>query len=95
MTELHSLVIPKRHTATFLDLYEPERRAINLLLDELARIVRERDKSIAGFNIGMNCGEVAGQTVPHAHTHLIPQRVGDVQEPRGGVRGIIPGKASY
>jgi diadenosine tetraphosphate (Ap4A) HIT family hydrolase len=95
VTDLHSLVIPKRHAATFLDLYEPERRAINLLLDELARIVRERDKSVAGFNIGMNCAEAAGQTVPHAHVHLIPRRNGDVAEPRGGVHGVIPGKASY
>jgi hypothetical protein len=62
VTELHALVIPKRHAPTYLDLYEQERRAINMLLDELARTVRERDKSVAGFNIGMNCGEVAGQT---------------------------------
>jgi diadenosine tetraphosphate (Ap4A) HIT family hydrolase len=95
VTELHALVIPKRHAAGYFDLFDPERRAINLLLDEVAATIRDQDKSVAGFNIGINCGEAAGQTVLHAHVHLIPRRVGDVAEPRGGVRGVIPGKANY
>jgi diadenosine tetraphosphate (Ap4A) HIT family hydrolase len=53
------------------------------------------DKGVAGFNIGMNAGEAAGQTVPHAHTHLIPRRKGDVEKPRCGVRGVIPGASDY
>ena len=95
VTRLHTLVIPRRHAATFFDLFEPERRAINQLLDGLRIEVMKKDVSVSGFNIGMNCEDVAGQTIGHAHVHLIPRRQGDVQDPRGGVRGVIPGKAVY
>jgi len=95
VTPLHTLVIPRRHAATFFDLYEPERRAMNLLLDEVRTQIEGADPSVTGFNIGMNCGGDAGQTVSHAHIHLIPRRHGDVEEPRGGVRGVIPGRANY
>jgi len=95
VTPLHSLIIPKRHAATFFDLYEPERRAMNLLLDGVRNAIMSADTSVAGFNVGMNAGEAAGQTVAHAHTHLIPRRKGDVEQPRGGVRGVIPGAAVY
>jgi diadenosine tetraphosphate (Ap4A) HIT family hydrolase len=95
VTELHTLVIPKRHAATFFELFEPERRAINQLLDEVRTDILRKDALVSGFNIGMNSGETAGQTIAHAHVHLIPRRQGDVQEPRGGVRGVIPGKAVY
>lgn len=95
VTELHSLVIPKRHAATFFDLFEPERRAINQLLDKLRLEIMGEDASVSGFNIGANSGSAAGQTVGHAHVHLIPRRQGDVQDPTGGVRGVIPGKAVY
>ena len=95
VTQLHTLVIPKRHAATFFDLFEPERRAINQLLDEVRIDILDKDASVSGFNIGMNSGETAGQTIDHAHVHLIPRRQGDVQDPRGGVRGVIPGKAVY
>src|SRR3712207_6795964 len=88
VTHLHPLVIPRRHAATFFDLYEPERRAINLLLDQVRADVLSEDKTVEGFNIGMNSGEVAGQTVMHCHVHLIPRRRGDVEQPRGGVRGV-------
>jgi ATP adenylyltransferase len=88
-------VISKRHAATFFDLFEPERPAINQLLDGLRAEITQKDPSVSGFNIGMNSGEAAGQTVGHAHVHLIPRRQGDVQDPRGGVRGVIPGKAAY
>jgi diadenosine tetraphosphate (Ap4A) HIT family hydrolase len=64
-------------------------------LDTLRAEVVEKDASVIGFNIGMNNGDVAGQTVGHAHVHLIPRRRGDVKDPRGGVRGVIPGKAIY
>jgi diadenosine tetraphosphate (Ap4A) HIT family hydrolase len=95
VTPLHTLIIPRRHAPTFFDLYEPERRAMNLLLDEVRTQIEGADPSVTGFNIGMNCGEDAGQTVHHAHVHLIPRRLGDVDEPRGGVRGVVPGKAIY
>jgi ATP adenylyltransferase len=95
VTPLHTLIVPKRHVETYFGLFEPERRAISLLLDEVRHDILQRDSTVGGFNIGMNSGAVAGQTVMHAHVHLIPRRAGDVQEPRGGVRGVIPGKASY
>lgn len=68
---------------------------MNLLLDGVRHAIMSEDKGVAGFNIGMNAGEAAGQTVPHAHTHLIPRRKGDVEKPRGGVRGVIPGASDY
>jgi ATP adenylyltransferase len=95
VTELHMLVIPKRHAPTFFDLFEPEKRAINQLLNGLRIEIMKKDASVSGFNIGMNSGDAAGQTISHAHVHLIPRRQGDVQDPRGGVRGVIPGKATY
>jgi ATP adenylyltransferase len=95
VAELHTLVITKRHTPTFFDLFEPERRAINQLLDGLRVEIMKKDASVSAFNIGVNNGEAAGQTIGHAHVHLIPRRHGDVQDPRGGVRGLIPGKAAY
>jgi diadenosine tetraphosphate (Ap4A) HIT family hydrolase len=95
VTPLHTLAISKRHAPSFFDLFEPERRAINLLLDEIRTEIMRKDVSVCGFNIGMNCGDVAGQTIGHAHVHLIPRRKGDVQDPRGGVRGVIPGKSTY
>ena len=57
--------------------------------------IKEKDKTVTGFNIGMNCGQAAGQTVMHAHIHLIPRRTWDVDDPKGGVRGVIPGKMKY
>jgi ATP adenylyltransferase len=89
------LIIPKRHTTSFFDLFEPERRAINQLLDELRSEIAEKDVAVTGFNIGVNIGDAAGQTVPHAHVHLIPRRKGDADDPRGGVRAVLPGKAVY
>jgi ATP adenylyltransferase len=95
VTPLHALIVPRRHAESFFDLYEPERRAINLLLDEMRRNVLAEDKQVQGFNVGMNCRATAGQTIMHCHVHLIPRRAGDVDQPRGGVRGVIPGKAAY
>jgi diadenosine tetraphosphate (Ap4A) HIT family hydrolase/5-methylcytosine-specific restriction endonuclease McrA len=94
-TELHTLAIPKRHAASFFDLFEPERRAINQILDEVRVEIMKKDASVSGFNIGVNSGDAAGQTIGHTHVHFIPRRQGDVQDPRGGVRGVIPGKAAY
>ena len=95
VTELHTLIIPRRHVPTWFDLSVPEQRAISLLMDTARQEIFTADKTVLGLNVGMNCGEVAGQTVPHAHVHLIPRRKGDVEEPRGGIRGVIPGKAVY
>jgi ATP adenylyltransferase len=95
VTELHTLVIPKRHVADFFDLYQPERNAIHSMLDELRRKIQGVDPAVTGFNVGINAGEDAGQTVFHCHVHLIPRRKGDIENPRGGVRGVIPDKRIY
>ena len=95
VTDLHTLIIPKRHAATYFDLTSEELAATHALLEsQRARIVSE-DRSVVGFNIGWNCGRAAGQTVFHAHVHLIPRRLGDMENPRGGVRGVIPDKRLY
>ncbi len=95
VTDLHMLVVPKRHVSDFFELYEPERHACIRLLVEAKREAKTQDPTIAGFNVGINVGEAAGQTVDHCHVHLIPRRIGDVEEPRGGVRNVIPGKGAY
>jgi diadenosine tetraphosphate (Ap4A) HIT family hydrolase len=95
VTEGHYLVIPRRHAIDFFGMTSAERRDSDELLAAIADSLRHLDASIVGFNIGMNCGQAAGQTVPHAHTHLIPRRVGDTPVPRGGVRGVIPEKMNY
>ncbi len=95
VTEGHSLFIPKRHVADYFGLVQAEVHAINALMTEQKKKLEAEDPTIEGFNIGMNCGEVAGQTIFHCHVHLIPRRKGDVEKPRGGVRHIIPGKGHY
>jgi len=95
VTPQHTLIIPRRHAPTYFDLHDPERRAVNLLLDEMSAKVLSADKAVDGFNVGINCGETAGQTIMHCHVHLIPRRPGHVENPRGGVRDIIPGKQAY
>jgi diadenosine tetraphosphate (Ap4A) HIT family hydrolase len=82
-------------TLTFFDLFEPERRAINQLLDQIWIDISKKDDVVSGFNLGMNGAETGGQTISHAHVHLIPRRQGDVEDPRGGVRNVIPGQAIY
>jgi len=95
VTKYHTLIIPKRHAATYFDLWQAEINEINRLLKEVKDDIQKIDPTVTGFNIGMNNGESAGQTIFHCHIHLIPRRNGDVENPRGGVRGIIPGKQSY
>jgi diadenosine tetraphosphate (Ap4A) HIT family hydrolase len=65
------------------------------LMEDQRRQIIEADASVTGFNIGINAGKDAGQTIFHCHMHLIPRRVGDVEDPRGGVRGVIPSKQKY
>ena len=90
----HTLIIPKRHTGSFFDLTETERLDLLLLLDK-AKTALDNEFNPNGFNIGINDGPAAGQTVPHLHIHLIPRYNGDITDPRGGVRWIIPEKADY
>jgi len=91
----HSLFIPKRHVQSFFDLEKNEKEAIFDLLELEREELMKQDKFITGFNIGINDGSDAGQTVMHCHVHLIPRRNGDMSDPRGGVRGVIPEKQSY
>lgn len=91
----HTLVIPRRHTPDYFSMTAGERHDAEELLFRLRERLLAADHTIEGFNVGMNCGEVAGQTVPHAHIHLIPRRRGDTPHPRGGVRGVIPDRMSY
>ena len=94
VNEGHALIIPKRHTANYFDLSLEEQKDCIELLNRVKGIVQEKYNP-AGFNVGININEAAGQTVPHVHIHLIPRYEGDVEEPRGGVRGVIPERKSY
>jgi ATP adenylyltransferase len=95
VTDKHTLVIPKRHVGAYFALYQPELNAVHSLLMEMKTMITSQDKGISGFNVGVNEGVAAGQTIFHCHVHLIPRRDGDVADPRGGVRGVIPDKQSY
>lgn len=90
----HTLIIPKRHTGSFFNLPADERDSLLRLLDSAKEEI-EIEFSPQGYNIGINDGPAAGQTVPHLHIHLIPRYAGDLSDPRGGVRWIIPDKADY
>ena len=91
----HTLLIPRRHVASFRDLTPPEIAAIHRLAQRLAREILDSDPSVTGFNFGANDGPDAGQSVFHCHFHLIPRRHGDHPSPRGGIRAVIPGRAAY
>lgn len=95
VTPLHTLVLPRRHVPTYFDLTRDEVLAVDELLRKLRADIAAVDASVKGFNIGVNAGAAAGQTIFHCHIHLIPRRHGDVPDPWGGVRAIIPGKARY
>lgn len=95
VTPGHLLVIPLRHTPDWFSMTQSERLDADQLLRVLQARIKTEDKRVAGFNIGANCGDVAGQTVAHAHIHLVPRRSGDIADPRGGVRGVIPEKRIY
>ena len=95
VAEGHALVIPRRHVSDFFGLTQEEVRACNELLHRLREVVMKNDPEVEGFNLGMNAGAVAGQTIFHCHIHLIPRRAGDVENPRGGIRHVIPGKGYY
>lgn len=90
----HCLIIPFRHVSDFFETSPEERQAMLTLADE-AKAMLELKFAPDGYNLGLNVGAVAGQTVPHVHLHLIPRYAGDVDQPRGGVRGVIPSKQNY
>ncbi len=94
VTPGHLLLIPFRHVASYFDTTDEERTALLQLLNE-AKALLDDSHAPAGYNIGINVGEAAGQTIPHVHVHLIPRYQGDVAQPRGGVRGVIPTRQSY
>ena len=95
VSKFHALIIPKRHVIDYFGLHQPEINCCNDLIKKMREIILKKDKNILGFNIGMNAGKIAGQTVMHCHIHLIPRRKGDVENPQGGVRSVIPGKQHY
>lgn len=90
----HSLVIPRRHVGSFFEISDEERCAMFELLGNQKQLLDE-EFSPAGYNVGINDGAAAGQTVPHLHIHLIPRFPGDLPDPRGGVRWVMPSKARY
>jgi diadenosine tetraphosphate (Ap4A) HIT family hydrolase len=90
----HTLIIPRRHAASFFDITKEEREAVFSLLDA-AKKGLDAEHHADGYNIGINDGPAAGQTVGHLHLHLIPRYAGDQEDPRGGIRWIIPEKAKY
>jgi diadenosine tetraphosphate (Ap4A) HIT family hydrolase len=90
----HTLIIPRRHIASFFDITSEERLALFTQMEN-AKSALDREFAPDGYNIGINDGPAAGQTVPHLHIHLIPRYAGDLPDPRGGVRWVIPDKADY
>jgi diadenosine tetraphosphate (Ap4A) HIT family hydrolase len=95
VTKLHTLFITQRCIDSYFDLTDDELNRLQKLIKEQKNIILNEDSSVTGFNIGINVGVDAGQTVMHTHIHLIPRRKGDMENPRGGVRGVIPEKQSY
>lgn len=90
----HTLILPRRHIGSFFEVEPEERDALLALLEEAKRRL-DKEFHPDGYNIGINDGSAAGQTVPHLHVHLIPRYAGDQPDPRGGVRWVIPEKAKY
>lgn len=95
VTRFHTLIVPVRHAEDYFHLTKEEKEDIDHLISKYTYKMMTKDKSITGFNIGWNCGRSAGQTIFHAHCHLIPRRHGDIEDPTGGVRGVIPEKRIY
>jgi diadenosine tetraphosphate (Ap4A) HIT family hydrolase len=94
VTTGHMLIVIKRHLPSFFDASKEEKDALFELVDT-CRMHLTQNYHPDGFNIGINIGESAGQTIMHMHIHLIPRYKGDIENPRGGVRGVIPGKRIY
>lgn len=90
----HTLIVSKRHIANYFDLTKEEQKDCFTLLNKLKELIQSKYNP-DGFNVGININKSAGQTIPHVHIHVIPRYQGDVVEPRGGVRGVIPSKKNY
>ena len=95
VTKHHTLIITHRHVDDYFDLNKEEINDLDEILKNQKRELKQLDKEISAFNIGVNIGRDAGQSIMHCHIHLIPRRKGDVEDPRGGVRGVIPKKQKY
>ena len=95
VSDLHCLIIPKRHINNYFDLSDEELIACNNLIKVVKKEIVEKDKTVEAFNIGTNVGKISGQSIMHCHIHLIPRRKGDVQNPQGGVRSVIPKNQHY
>ena len=95
VSEYHCLIIPKRHIRDYFDLSNEELIACNELIKIVKKEITNKDTSVKGFNLGTNIGKVSGQSILHCHFHLIPRREGDVENPQGGVRSVIPNKQHY
>ena len=95
VSKYHSLIVPKRHILDYFELTNDELLACDDLIKKIKKKIQNEDKTVDGFNIGTNSGVVAGQSIMHCHIHLIPRRKGDVDNPQGGVRGVIPSKQHY
>jgi len=95
VTKHHTLIITNRHVGDFFDLTKDEMSDLDEVLKNQKKELQKLDKEISAFNVGVNIGNDAGQSIMHCHIHLIPRRKGDVEDPRGGVRGVIPEKQKY
>ena len=95
VTPLHTLIIPQRHILSFFELDSTEQKHLFPFIEKQRNLILSKDSSVTGFNIGLNDGPDAGRSVDHLHIHLIPRRSGDMPNPRGGVRGVIPSKQKY
>ena len=95
VTEHHTLIITNRHVSDFFELSDEENIELNQILKDQKKELKDLDSNISGFNVGVNIGKDAGQSIMHCHIHLIPRRKGDIEDPRGGVRGVIPERQKY
>ncbi len=95
VSDHHCLIIPKRHIKDYFDMTNDELIACNDLIQIVKNEILSKDLNVKGFNIGTNAGKIAGQSIMHCHIHLIPRREGDVDNPQGGVRSVIPNKQHY
>jgi len=95
VSEHHCLIIPKRHIKDFFELTNEEFITCNDLIKKVKDEILNKDQTVRGFNLGSNVGKISGQSILHCHLHLIPRREGDVENPQGGVRSVIPNKQYY
>ena len=95
VSDLHCLIIPKRHVKDYFEMSDEELLACNDLIIKIKNEILAKDKTVKAFNIGTNAGKISGQSIMHCHIHLIPRREGDVENPQGGVRSVIPIKQHY